>query len=266
MRDDELIAFRVGLFDMQLVPAGPSRDWIAESTQGFAHRCLPMRIANQAGWFLLNDRPLRAIWRGGRTRHSLIVRQEGSPPFSAVSHFGHGILTFTLPFLFRTGRGVSLLFRGPANAPKDAIAALEGVVETDWAVATAAVSWKFTRADTWIEFARGEPICMIVPQRLSWLEKTDPSLHALEEDPALRTRYHTWRLSRDAFNEGLRSMDPQIVRQGWQRHYHLGTFPTEVARPEGLAPGHRTHLKLQPFRAEPRGSLQPQSTQQSRRT
>ena len=32
-------------------------------------------------------------------------------------------------------------------------------LETDWAVATASVNWKFTRAETWVEFERDEPIC-----------------------------------------------------------------------------------------------------------
>jgi hypothetical protein len=37
--------------------------------------------------------------------------------------------------------------------PKDAISPLEGLVETDWAVASASVNWMFTRSDTWVEFA-----------------------------------------------------------------------------------------------------------------
>jgi hypothetical protein len=39
---------------------------------------------------------------------------------SAISHFGSGILTWNVPYLFRTPPGYNLLVRGPANWPKDA--------------------------------------------------------------------------------------------------------------------------------------------------
>ena len=84
---------------------------------------------------VLNDKPLRAMWNGGSEAGALVIEGAGEPSGTAVSHFGHGILTFPIPFLFRTPPGTTLLIRGPANAPKDAIAPLEGLVETDWAVA-----------------------------------------------------------------------------------------------------------------------------------
>ena len=50
---------------------------------------------------------------------------------SAISHFGHGVLTFHVPVISRTERGWDLMVSGPINAPKDATAPLSGVVETD---------------------------------------------------------------------------------------------------------------------------------------
>ena len=38
-----------------IVPAAANREWMDVETNGWANRCLPLRIANQAGWFLLND-------------------------------------------------------------------------------------------------------------------------------------------------------------------------------------------------------------------
>ena len=49
---------------------------------------------------------------------------DGALPMS--SHFGYGILTWTLPYLFRTPPDWNLLARGPSNLPKDGIQALEG--------------------------------------------------------------------------------------------------------------------------------------------
>jgi hypothetical protein len=71
-----------------------------KTNMGFANRCLPMRIANQAGWVILNDRPLRAKWLGHAGASAVVIECEGNPPQPAISHFGEGILTFTIPFLF----------------------------------------------------------------------------------------------------------------------------------------------------------------------
>src|ERR1035437_778310 len=95
VRENDLIAFRVGAFDMKLVPASPKRAWIERTNKSFATRCLPMLMANQAGWVVLNDRPVRALWLGGCRPEAVVLERTGDAPFSALSHFGHGIITFT---------------------------------------------------------------------------------------------------------------------------------------------------------------------------
>jgi Family of unknown function (DUF6065) len=37
---------------------------MAATPAGVAQRCLPLLIANQAGWFILNRYPMRATWDG----------------------------------------------------------------------------------------------------------------------------------------------------------------------------------------------------------
>jgi hypothetical protein len=242
---DEMIVYRLGhRFEMKLAAAQPSRDWMQRSKQSFANRCLPMRIANQAGWEILNDRALKATWLGGSSPNALLIDHTGDPPYAAISHFGEGVLTFTIPFLFRTRPGVVLLFRGPANSPKDSIAPLEGLVETDWAMATASVNWKFTRTNTWVEFAEGEPICMIVPLRLDLLEKMQPRLADIEDDPETNRKYQAWRASTDDFNQRLRKRDQDAVRLGWQRYYFRGSAPHACSGPLPEAREHRTRLDL----------------------
>lgn len=49
---------------MELAASPRGRDWMDETYCGFANRCLPMRMASQAGWVILNDRPIRARWSG----------------------------------------------------------------------------------------------------------------------------------------------------------------------------------------------------------
>jgi hypothetical protein len=94
---------------MRLSTAPASRDWMDAIPYRFANRCLPLRIANQTGWFVLNSHPLRVTWNGGNENSDLEIeslREEASYP--ASSHFGSGILTWNIPFLFRTPVGYNL--------------------------------------------------------------------------------------------------------------------------------------------------------------
>jgi hypothetical protein len=131
--DATLIAFRVSASPrMRLVPAPSARPWMLATNERFANRCLPLLIANQAGWCLLNSHPMRATWDGGNDIRSVHIEYlKGWPPYPAASHFGHGIVTWTVPYLFRTPPGYNSLVRGPVNWPKDAAHPLEGIVETD---------------------------------------------------------------------------------------------------------------------------------------
>ena len=215
--DSVLTAYQIGHpFGLTLVPASPRRDWMDQTTKRFARRCLPMQIASEAGWVILNDRLVRAKWLGGVGPDSVIVECEGPSPYPAASHFGHGILTFRLPYLFRSSRGIEVLIRGPANSPKDAISPLEGLVESDWSVSGVAMHWKFTRIDTWIQFAAGEPICMIVPYQLRLLEATRTRLAEIQDDKVLHQHHLRWWKAFHDFNERLRRWEarPRLRRAG----------------------------------------------------
>jgi Family of unknown function (DUF6065) len=105
---------------------------------------------------------------------------------SAISHFAHGILTFHLPCLFRTEAGYDLMVHGPINRPKDGIAPLSGVIETDWAPYSFTMNWIFTRPGTQVSFAQGEPFCHVFPVKRGELEAIEPQLRLLSEEPELK--------------------------------------------------------------------------------
>src|SRR5437867_3258270 len=43
-----------------IVPAPATRSWIKATREAFAKRCLPLLMANQSGWFVLNPVRVRA--------------------------------------------------------------------------------------------------------------------------------------------------------------------------------------------------------------
>jgi hypothetical protein len=213
------------------------------TNERFANRCLPLLIANQAGWFLLNSHRIRVTWDGGNEISNLHIEYlKGSQPYPAVSHFGHGIVTWTIPYLLRTPPDYNLLVRGPSNWPKDGAHPLEGIVETDWSVATFTMNWMLTRPNQPVVFEVDEPICMIVPQRRGELESFHPRVVDIWRDAAIQSEHRAWTRSRAQFLKNLSVAGSSAMRQGWQKDYFRGVSP-RASRVDI----HQTKLSLREF-------------------
>lgn len=239
-----LIAYRLDDDEgMGLITAPASREWMNNTTQRFAYRCLPLLIANQAGWLILNDHTIRATWTGEDALSSLTIEYpDGTGRYSAGSHFGHGIITWPLPYLFRTPPRFNLLARGPSNLPKDGVCPLEGIIETDWATATFTMNWKVTRSHHPIVFEAGEPICMIVPQRRRELEAFRPEIHSIESAPDIKRGHQHWSDGRREFLEELKVHGSEAFGKSWQKDYFQGHIFEG-----GYEPEHQLKLCLKEF-------------------
>ncbi len=229
--------------NMELVPASQERTWMDATRMRFAYRCLPLLIANQHGWWILNNHKFKAMWDGTDGPESIRIKyaKGAKEPFSALSHFGHGVLTFSLPYLFRTPPGYNMVVRGPSNMPKDGIAALDGIVETDWNVATFTMNWLFTRSHYPVIFEAAEPICMIYPVKRGEVEQFDGEIRPIADAPDVEEAYTNWSQSRNRFNEQLHVPDSEEGRQGWQKEYFQGAMGS--AKNES----HQTRLNVRKF-------------------
>ena len=247
-RPARLIAFEVASpHDMPLEPAPTDRDWMDRSGNRFAYRCLPLVIANQAGWIIRCPLDFSVRWNGGSGIADLKVRlPRDARQGQILSHFGEGILTFTLPYLFQTPRGINLWVKGPTNWIKDGIQPLEGIVESDWNEATFTMNWKLTRRNHTVRFEQGEPICMIVPIPRGLAESLDPIHQPLSANPKLQQAFQQWSDARQAFNDGLAHQEAGAVKRGWQRDYMLGLNADGKPFPD-----HQTKLSLRKFRRVP---------------
>lgn len=227
-----------------LLPASPRREWMDSTPDRFANRCLPLLMANQAGWVVLNNADVRARWNGGAGLDAVEFDYGDSwSSFSPVSHFGSGIITWNLPYLFRTPPGFNLSVRGPANAPRRKISALEGIVETDWSPAAFTMNWKFLRRRRWVRFAKGDPVCVLIPQRRGDLERFAPRIAPIGDAPdELRAAHGAWREGRRHFLADLTRPGSAAAQAGWQKDYFRGTYPDG-----STAPAHETRMRLRPF-------------------
>ena len=256
--------------DMPIALAPVERDWMDASDRRAAYRCLPLTIANQAGWIIPCPASFTAYWNGGPDKTSLLLEFDApadaaaardpfafkvvsfAAPVASVpgdprimSHFGNGVVTFSIPYLFRTPRGINLWVKGPCNYIKDGVQPLEGIVETDWLPATFTMNWKLTRAHFPVRFERGEPICMLVPVPRGLLEELQPLYAPLQDNPELEHEYREWERSRMTFNAALGTERPEAVQRGWQRDYTKGQTVGGQQAAE-----HQTRLQLRPFARE----------------
>jgi hypothetical protein len=263
--DRRLFAYELlNAADMPLTSGQVDRAWMDATHQRAAYRCLPLAIANQVGWTLPSPATFTAYWDGGIAKENVQIRFEPPPgtadPFAVImvsmeepppvvyndsrisSHFGNGVVTFSIPYLFRTPRGINLWVKGPTNYIKDGAQPLEGVVETDWLPATFTMNWKLTRPHYPVRFERGEPICMVLPIPRGLSEEMEPRYVPLDANPELAQEYREWEKSRTAFNEALAIEHPEAVRRGWQRDYMKGRTVSG-----SRAEQHQTRLQLREF-------------------
>ncbi|MDH3806577.1 MAG: DUF6065 family protein, partial [Gammaproteobacteria bacterium] len=167
----QITAYEIVDEPMAIHTAERTRQWMDDSVDRFAYRCLPVAIANQVGWDVLCPVAFTAKWNGKEDLSGVKINFHGQTSPLVSSHFGHGILTFTLGYLFRTTKSHNLWVKGPTNCPKDGIAPLEGLVETDWAPFSFTMNWKFTRRRHKIHFEEGEPVCRVLPYPRHYIRK-----------------------------------------------------------------------------------------------
>lgn len=247
-----LVAFHGSgpLFSPEISPAPRWRDWMNATPGRGANRCLPLLMANESGWVLKNPAGFTAVWDGSDGRDGVQIDYAPTCPIDrrlASSNFGSGVLTFAVPYLFRTDPGFNLLVRGPANWPKDGICALDGLVETDWSVATFTMNWKLTRPHHAVSFDEGEPFCMLVPQRRGELAQFKAECVPLESDQATQAGHAGWVRGRHELQVkrflGQYSRDFQAYADAWERRYFKGLYPSGDPAPE-----HETKQRLREFR------------------
>ncbi len=242
-----LICYRLRDLAPEIVPGRPERGWMNATDERFAYRCLPLTIANSFGWELLLPANVTAEWNGGAGLDDISVEVDDeawSGGKLAVSHFGHGVLTFQTGYLFRTDPAAGLLVRGVPNWPRDGIAPLEGLVETDWLPFSFTMNWQFTRPGR-VDFGRGEPFCFISPVGYRALDMLVPEIADIADAPEERRHFETWSKERLDFNERLKREEPDAVRQGWQKWYIRGQSPSGAP----VSTLHMSKLRL----ADPRG-------------
>lgn len=198
------------------------RDWMDAYNNSFAYRCLPLKISNEAGWLVRCPTDFKAeyISDSNPIKSVEITIKEG--PEKQVyseyikSHFGRGVITFSLPYLLRTPEPWSVWVRGYPNHYKENVSFLEGIIETYWLDSTFTYNVRLVEKNKPIYFEKGEPLFFMTCINLQALNRSTVSYHDIDSNPELKESYSSWSSSRKAFNESLK--DPN----DWQKDYFKG--------------------------------------------
>jgi hypothetical protein len=239
----KLTAYALVPEPLPLRAAPVSRTWMDRIPDRHAYRCLPLNIANAHGWEVTSICTFELAWNGGLAASDLSVRAiDGFPHVGhyVVSHFASGIVTFHLTYLFRTDPGWNMFVTGPTNRPKDGIAPLAGVVETDWLPYPFTMNWQMTRPGT-VRFEKDEPIALVFPVPANALAGVAPDVRNLSDDPALEAQVSAWKDRRAEFMQRFDAKEPAAVKEAWQRFYFLGKLPDGTNAPDS----HVNKLRLE---------------------
>ncbi len=162
--------------------------------------------ADQQGWLLLCPQAFEATWNGGPAPEDIAIHWDADAPAEAafvVSHLGAGRLSFYPDYQVKTDGACGLWARGPINAPKDGIVALESLIDCSIMPCMVIIHWQFTRAGHTIRFEAGEPFGLLllnfsVEQSQAALEVIEPqvdveafeqSMQQMLDAPALKDTF-----------------------------------------------------------------------------
>lgn len=231
---------------LNIIPAKKDRVWMKDSVDSFAYRCLPLTASNGFGWWILNPYKLEIIWNGGKNKEDISIKSFDQynniiQQNVCISHFGEGVITWNLAFILQTQNGHNLYVKGPANLPKRGIAALEGLIETDWLPFTFTMNWKCTEPNYKIIFEKDEPICQFFPVERHYLESWDAQEDDIKNAGEFYEKYKDWEVSRNDYLKNLSTMKREEAIG--QRDYMKGTDKDGVHFKE-----HQTNIKSCPFK------------------
>jgi hypothetical protein len=223
------------------------RDWMDRTPNKFAYRCLPLTMANQTGMWVFQPVGFTAVWNGHWQPGNVQFIYDSDPGLWSQwinDQFGEGIITWNVPFLFRTQpAGTRLLVTGPTNYFKHGIQPLTAIVESDWIYMSFTMNWKITSSKLPIRFDVGEPLLQVIPLAsnvFADIERARVTYMHVTQDPPVLEAYKKWRESRLDMVEQKKARvgDPRA----WQKDYFAGR---DILGSQTIS-GHKTKITFPP--------------------
>ena len=221
--------YNIENYPLDIKPGVKKREWMDETPNGFAYRCLPLSMANMTGWDIYPREDFIISWDGQYNQSGLVIHHPDTQPEYVTSTFGSGIFTVHTGMLFKTEKEWDMLVTGSPNHPVSFASPLTGVVETWWNDFTFTMNWKLHTAGTYI-WPKGRPLCRVLPIPAEYDIVTE--VIDLKDDAEKQAAYQQWADDRTRIVEEIdqvysTGVDGKTVKAGkpkteWEKNYYTG--------------------------------------------
>jgi hypothetical protein len=149
------------------------RDWFSN----YFYYCLPLTIGNQYGFTIHSNFDFEATWNGETGLEGVVDIAIAGSNHDRVQfidgNFGHGIITISHTFGFRTPPGVNLMTIQPPNIYIPGVVAMTGVVETDQLRRDFSFNLKMTDPGRTVSFKKGDVLAAFIPVPRYFIDSFD---------------------------------------------------------------------------------------------
>ena len=163
------------------------RDWMDETYNKHAYKCLPMTAANVNGWELILQQDVVVQWDG-----------DNSPPKVLEGEFLNGravvvpsiigIISFATGWAINTEEGYDTWVTGSPNYFVDGAVPLSATIPSSWWPDEFNMNWKITKIGEPVTFKAGMPFMFFNIYDNSLLEETQFTIENLWDKPELMTK------------------------------------------------------------------------------
>jgi len=247
----KITAYKIDEEAMEILPSSQKRQWMDETPNQYAYRCLPLTIANSNGYVLLAPSDFLVIWNGGKDKRDLIPQIAYSKFNFVESLFGSGIFTLHTGYIFRTSKEYDLYVSGVPNNPIKNVYPLSGIVETWWMPFTFTMNYMLTEPGTYM-FKKGDPLVFItpIPHQIGELKA---EVVKLSDDPKLQQDFDLWKNDRNKMVHAIdmaektrqpyHNVDLTKPETTWEKTYYRG-----LDKSGNKISGHSTRKRFPKFK------------------
>jgi len=225
---------------VRILPARREREWMDNTNNQFAYRCLPLSMANMHGWEIFSNEDISFTWNGENDVRDITIHS-GSSVVSSV--FGSGIITMHIMHVLETPSDYNLYITGSPNFFVPGIQPITGIFESNWAPYTFTMNWKITEPNKIISFTKNDPFCFFFPINRNLIESFKFEILPIEANLPFKEHMEAFHRSRVDFIKFITDANNQPVDQkdAWQKHYFQGKYIDGTKCPFGA---HKTKFKL----------------------
>jgi len=179
-------------FPLEIRQASVRREWMDNTYNKHAYRCLPVTEANVCGWEIVLPHDVVFEWDGGTSvprviKGGTIERTIHGQSFTqrVAQQSIVGMATFSLGWVFKTPPGIHTWITGSPNYVVDGAVPLSASLASDWWPDEVNMSWILTKERTPITFPAGSALAFFNFYRPSLLEEAEFEVENLWDYPDL---------------------------------------------------------------------------------